>query len=248
MTGDDSILLKYLNPHVIAVATVHPPEAATAYYHPSSMNRDDSFSPPSQSVMTVTFIDSLSGRTLHRVSHVNGAAPVHATFVDSSSSFVVTYWNCYAKRIELSSISLFDGLVESNALHPFATAATSSTMQQLQRSRNFSSFSAPLPLAMQRTYWLPKISVSGIQTTSTNAAITNKKVLIATSGGQLLSFDMRLISPRRPLTVATQSEKEVGLMQHHPLVLIQPMTAVVTLDQGDTMCDDRFCYLMLYIC
>lgn len=201
----------------------------------------------SSGILTISFIDGISGRILHRISHINGAAPVNGIFLDSSS-FVLSYWNYNAKRTELSSISLYDGLVDRNSLHPFATSGTSTIMQQLERSSNFSSFVASSPLAMQRTYWLPKWSITSMQTTTTTASITNKNVLLTTTNGQLLSLDLRHISPRRPLTAATKAEAEEGLMQYHPLLLLQPTNAVLSIDQGsNALSNHRYLLSLIFL-
>lgn len=212
---------------MMIVASVHPPVASKSYQSldTSSPAYDDL---ASQSTLYLTLIDSASGKVIHRVTHENGAAPVNAVIIENN--IVVTYWNSKAKRTELSSISLFEGMADKYALHPLASSQNSATIQQLERNSNFSSFTSPAPLSMQRSYILPK-AVDGLALTVTSHGISNKNILFVLSSGQLVSVDMRLISPRRPLTEPTPSEKEEGLQKYHPIIFLNPQS-YVTLDQA----------------
>lgn len=56
------------------------------------------------------------------------------------------YWNWnQAKRTELSSLALFEGMVDKYGLTPFATVA-SAAQARAQTGDKFSSFSAQTPL------------------------------------------------------------------------------------------------------
>jgi len=86
-----------------------------------------------------------------------------------------------------------------------------------------SSFSAGVaPLTVQKTFILPR-PVSAMQSTLTAKGITNK---LALSNGQVFDLDMKQIHPRRPLTDATQAEKEEGLMKYNPYVVLSPLSAL----------------------
>ncbi|RHY78565.1 hypothetical protein DYB30_000035 [Aphanomyces astaci] len=92
--GDDSLLLKYLNPHLFGVATI-----------------DD------HRVLHVSLIDGVSGRIVHRVKHRDAAEPVH--LVQSENWLVYSYWNTKSKRTELVSLTLVEGGVPANGLNPW---------------------------------------------------------------------------------------------------------------------------------
>jgi ER membrane protein complex subunit 1 len=227
LLGDDSILLKYRNPHFMVLASIHSSAAESSSYNASSLSDDAHAS----SMLILTLIDTVNARVLHRIEHMHGSEPVQGSFVDGNS-FVVSYWNSKAKRTELSSVSLFEGLVDRYSLNPLATPATSTTMQQLHRNSNASAFSSSPPLVMQRTYWLPKVMVTGLHTTVTTAGITNKNIIASLNTGQLIMLDMRLINARRPTTTATAAEKEEGLQEYHPMILLQAAQSYISLNQG----------------
>ncbi|RHY35446.1 hypothetical protein DYB32_000109 [Aphanomyces invadans] len=89
--GDDSLLLKYLNPHLFGIATL-----------------DD------QGVLHVSLIDGVSGRVVHRVKHRDAAEPVH-----SENWVVYSFWSTKSKRTELVSLTLVEGGVPATGLNPW---------------------------------------------------------------------------------------------------------------------------------
>ncbi|KAJ0411416.1 hypothetical protein ATCC90586_007076 [Pythium insidiosum] len=62
ITGDDSLLLKYLNPHMFGLATIAMENFEGGH--------------KSTSVLYVSLIDAVSGRIIHRVRHMHGSEPV----------------------------------------------------------------------------------------------------------------------------------------------------------------------------
>jgi len=76
--GDDSLLLKYLNPHLVAVVT----EGALA----APNNASDA-----STALYVSLVDTVSARVLHRVQHVTASGP--ASIVMSENWVVYSYWN-----------------------------------------------------------------------------------------------------------------------------------------------------------
>ena len=83
--GDQSLLLKYLNPHAVALAT------------------------KSSSGLHLTLMDSISAHVLYRVFLVNGEEPVNLALVENH--IVCSYWNRKALRTEVSSTVLYEGMV-----------------------------------------------------------------------------------------------------------------------------------------
>jgi len=70
--GDDSVLLKYLNPHMTAVITL------------SSSNSGDD-------MMVITLIDTVTGKIIVRIEQENAVAPIHSLIIENH--VIVTYWN-----------------------------------------------------------------------------------------------------------------------------------------------------------
>lgn len=73
--GDDSVLLKYLNPHMSAVVTL---SLSTV-----SSSQED--------MMFVSLIDTITGKIIMRIEQENAAAPIHSLIMENH--VVVTYWN-----------------------------------------------------------------------------------------------------------------------------------------------------------
>lgn len=121
------------------------------------------------------------------------------------------------KRSELTSIALFDGVIDkyevSPVMHSYSTAAATSKYRARNRDTSASSkpngsgsgpktsafSSALVPLHIEKTYVLPRL-VTALSHTISARGIANKNVLVALSNGQVFSVDMRQIHPRRPLT------------------------------------------------
>jgi hypothetical protein len=214
--GDDSLLIKYYNPHTVFIVT------ATHSTYPKEGIDEQS----KQESLQGTLLDTISGKIIYRITHDGGSGPVKAVLVENFIFY--SYWNSIAKRTELSSIALYEGMVERFGLNPFKSTSSSPSLQQLSRDSQFSAFNAAPPIGIQKTYLLQR-GVSTLQHTKTANGVANKHILIATTNGQVFAFDMRQIHPRRPIQDPTQAEKAEGLQKYSPFILFNPQTAV-TLD------------------
>jgi len=94
----------------------------------------------------------------------------------------------------------------------------------------FSSWSAPLPVALQRSFALGKPIVS-LSATVTARAVASKHVLVGIAPGQVAALDRRLLDPRRPSLddasdraqrQAVQRELDEGLQPYQPYLPLQP--------------------------
>lgn len=93
MLGDDSLLLKYLNPHLLVVATSHNVTATSS----TGMRK-------SVRMITIRVIDSVSGNVLDARSHSNARPPV---LIDTQENWVqYTYWNAKVAKIAHPHLSL----------------------------------------------------------------------------------------------------------------------------------------------
>ena len=215
--GDDSLLLKYLNTHVMLIASVSPPDAAEAYF---SAQEDRA---AAEIRLHLTLVDVVSAKVIYRGSLESATAPVHAIIVENS--IVVTFWNAKAKRCEMSSIALFEGVIDRYGLSPFAPKQSAAAAGKAIQNKNFSSFASTAPLAMQKTYVIPK-AVTAFHHTVTTQGIANKNLLVGLSSGQVYAVDARQISPRRPLTETSPAEREEGLGLFQPFAQLLPLQAV----------------------
>lgn len=188
ITGDDSLLIKYLNPNLIGFATLTP-ETADA-----------------SSVLQVSLLDTVAGRIIHRVRHVNAAGPVR--MVQSENWLVYSFWDTKEKRTEMISLSLFDGAVGMHSLNPWKRPAWTSSR---------SSFDSKAPFVLQKSFIYPtKITSLGV--TVTSHGITPQSVLVGMETGQIFKLVRNFIDPRQPEKPLTPEEQAEGLMMYSPLV------------------------------
>lgn len=101
-------------------------------------------------------------------------------------------------------MALFDGVIDNTELTPFASSRARSGSAYLSSAAANealpkSAYSAVTPIAMQKTYVLPR-SVTALQHTVTAQGLSNKNILVATQNGQVYSVDMRQVHPRRPFS------------------------------------------------
>ncbi|KAI9907941.1 hypothetical protein PsorP6_003227 [Peronosclerospora sorghi] len=190
ITGDDSLLIKYLNPNLIGVATI--------------ATRDDDKMP---SMLYVSLIDSVAGRILHRVRHAHASGPVQ--LVQSENWVVYSYWNARDKRTEMVSLALFEGAVGTYALNPWKRPFA----WPLTRS----SFDPKAPIVLAKSFIYPtKITSLGV--TVTAHGITPPCVLVGMETGQIFQLSRSDIDPRQPERPLTPDEEAEGLSTYAPLV------------------------------
>ena len=155
--GDNSLLLKYTNPHMVLVVTrktarsqpvssrggpggpggamVVPEDGSTTAAAAagggdsgggdSGGDSGDSNSASGESSLEdgryglhVTLIDTVSSQVVYRSFIADGTTPVAAAIVENN--VFVSYWSTAAHRTELSSLALFEGMIDKSARGPFS--------------------------------------------------------------------------------------------------------------------------------
>ena len=220
--GDDSLLLKYINPHVAVIVTMSgeqpgPPgtlaKAATKVQTPkkrkpvgagdtANTNASENDEMPN---MFVNVVDSVSGRVLYRASHANAdeASPVAA--VISENWIVYSFVNQKTRRAELGVLTLHEGMIHSKGLTAFTSP---------EQAMSFSSFNAreSKPVVLPKTYSFPK-AITALGATSTRSGISNRKILIASADGKITAVERKMLETRRPTGEVKEAEKKEGLFQ-----------------------------------
>ena len=199
--GDDSLMLKHLNPHLAAVALV------------SSEESEDSGT--KKQTMTVSLIDTVTGRVVQRFFHKNCAGPVKIT--QSENWIFYSYWNLKARRTEISSIALYDGAIDAHALNPWTMLPKIVQNDNKALDTSFSSYDSEQPVILQKTFIFPNgiTCLSGVYTV---AGVTEKQLLIGTVSGQIYSLDRRFLDPRRPVGKPSKSDQTEGLAPYAPVL------------------------------
>jgi len=199
--GDDSLLLKYQNANMRVVVS-------------SSRGVDEG-----PSILFITAVDTVSGRIIYRANHMDAEGPVCAVVVENN--IIVSFWNNKAKRSEISSITLIEGMVDRHDLGPFGFANGKHNSRTEKAKHLFSSFSQETAIALNKTFIMPRPVVAMHQSITANG-ISNKDIIIAFENGQVYTLDRRQIDPRRPINPPVQRDLTEGLRQYSPFVFMNP--------------------------
>jgi len=197
--GDHSLLLKYLNEHVVAVTSVN----------------DADFS------LTVHLIDAVTGKLLHSRVHAYGSEPVSA--VVSENWVVYSYFNTKVKRTEVGSIALYEGSVGKKDLNGWSEPSCAPNCLSTRRS---SLEESKAPIAMTQGFIFPD-GIRALSTTTTLHGITNVDFLLALRSGKIMSMSKRLLDPRRPVdSKLSEADKREKLVQYHPHLPFMPQKVI----------------------
>nr|CCA25944.1 conserved hypothetical protein [Albugo laibachii Nc14] len=93
VTGDDSLLLKYTNPHTFAFASI------------------------SKETLAVHLVDGVTGRLVFRAHHNSDSKAI--SMAQSENWFVYAFWNAERKMTQVASVLFFDGAIGSHELNPW---------------------------------------------------------------------------------------------------------------------------------
>ena len=190
--GNDGLLIKYLNPHVIVVAALQ------------------------QTTLLVYMLDTVTGHIVRQYKHKDASLPIN---VDRSENWAfVTYYNLEGRRTEISSIAMYEGEIEPDELNPWSkTPLTLQDDQNNDIGTSFSSFSAPDPVVLQKTFIFPE-GIKTMVTTQSKRGITNKHLVMGLVSDQMLLLDRRILDPRRPTDKPTPDDMKEGLFQYSPII------------------------------
>ncbi|KAI3695762.1 hypothetical protein L1987_78762 [Smallanthus sonchifolius] len=205
MIADEDVMYKYISKNMLFVATVSPKASGPI-----------GSATPDESVLVVYLVDTVTGRILHRMTHLGSQGPVHAVL--SENWVVYHYFNLRAHRYEMSVLEIYDQ----------SRAENKDVLKLIVGKHNLttpvSSYSRPEVTTKSQSYFFTH-SVKAISVTSTAKGITSKHLLIGTIGDQVLALDKRFVDPRRSLN-PTQAEKEEGLLPLTDALPIIPQSYV----------------------
>jgi len=263
-TGDDSLLLKYLNPHMAVIVTMsedtiskeedeeHDEDSFTSVLNSastssspsalksmkkSSSTRSSSSSDTKSSSDTtpevakdapnlfVNVVDTVSGRVLYRASHANAqASTTNVPVVVNENWIMYSFFNEKTRRTELGVLSLYEGMIPKTGITAFQSA---------EQSEKFSSLDArdSKPVVMAKTYGIAK-PITAMGVTSTKGGISARHMILATGDDKIMSFDRRVMDPRRPVGDLRDAEKTEGLKQYSPLL---PLVSLMTPSHNQTI-------------
>jgi hypothetical protein len=188
VTGSGHVLHKYINPHLIGVAT---------------LNQENQLARS----LDVYLIDSVTGETVYHTSHPYSEGPVHLAIDDNLVFY--HYTNQKTKRYEAAIIELYsnDTSIEQSLV--------SALVHLNSRSKDFSAYQLPKPFALRQSYVFPT-GISAVGISKTKLGITSKQMLFGLTSGQILAMNKKIMDARRPLGAATAADAEEGLAPYDP--------------------------------
>lgn len=147
--GDKSLFLKYLNPNMAVVVTESVDLSGSSVDIDVNASSTEEYNGVLKR-LTVSVIDTVTGNVIYRYLIPNGGGGVGMVKAEIiEHNVIVTYWNNKAQRTELSSLTLYEGMVSKTGLGPM-------TSLQSPASVSISSFTSPQPIGLQKTFILPK--------------------------------------------------------------------------------------------
>lgn len=239
--GDQSLLLKYINPHLaVVITTTTAAESArkdafgrafldqnakqTKTVQSQKRKPAGAGTPPEEQNtlptseqedpnLFVNVLDTVSGRVLYRISHSQAIlSSVQPTVVVSENWIFYTFVNSRTRRAELGVLSLYEGMVDSKGL-----AALHHKPDQLTQFSSLENVREAKPVVLAKTFALPK-PVTAMGVTATRGGISGKRLILATLDGSVFTVDRKILDPRRPMGPLKEAEKLEGLRQYSELV------------------------------
>jgi hypothetical protein len=241
--GDDSLLLKYLNPHLAVIVTMKSSTAkmesdgeaflfddrsktgaggSKQKRKPTGVTQSGeevtSTSNEEKPNLFVNLVDTVSGRIIHRVSHTNARARPQPKVIISENWVFYAFTNEKTKKAELGVLSLYEGMIDSKGLTAFTSPDQTTSFSSLDARES-------KPVVLAKVFSLPK-AMTALGVTTTRAGISGRRLVLAGIDGQIHAVDRRILEPRRPLGQLKESEKKEGLMQYHELVQLPSLMSL----------------------
>ncbi|KAB0796589.1 hypothetical protein PPYR_10650 [Photinus pyralis] len=143
--ADRSVLYKYVNPNLLAIATL----------------MED---PIHKQVLSIYLVDGVTGLIVYSAAHKRVAKPIH--LVHSENWLVYSYYNARFRRVEFAAVELYEGPTQSNS-----TSFSSHSVSQLPHPENQAYIFPGTPLAMHATMTERGITNKHILVALSNGAV-----------------------------------------------------------------------------
>lgn len=235
--GDDSLLLKYINPHLAVVLTMVSDEEnqsitlmATNLQEqggkkprkPAGVGTPDPNTDPAKDQkvpnMFVNLVDTVSGRLLYRTSHAEVDRNRKMSVVITENWVVYTFVNKITRRTEIGVLTLHEGMIDKKGLTFFSTPEQTSSFSSLDARES-------KPVVLSKTYAFSK-AVSALGVTSTRQGISSQNILLAGADGSLTALPRLMLETRRPMGEAKPNEKKEGLLPYRELIPAVPLQSL----------------------
>lgn len=225
--GDESLLLKYINPHLAVIITMSESENQVDSKIAQSIDKENgkkqtrkpagagevstsTTTGKNELNMFVNVIDTVSGRVLHRASHSNADSSKDVSALISENWVVYSFVNAVTRRTELGVLTLHEGMIDSKGLTMFSSPEQTTT---------FSSFDTreSKPVVLAKLYTYPK-AITALGATATLGGISSRKIIVASADGKISELDRKMLETRRPVGDVKDEEKKEGLVAYKELI------------------------------
>lgn len=228
--ADRSVLFKYINPNLGFVLAEGESDGSR-----NSLASGQQQQQPSRTFVNVYLVDLVTGRVIFAATHKRVGPPYHV--VHSENWAVYSYYNEKSRRMEMSSLELFEGKEQrssSNSNNNVSSSLSSSLLSSSSWSSQASSSSSGTfsslkdrvsPLVERQSFILGPAAggVSALVDTKTGKGITAKHILMAAAGtGAIYDVPRHLLDPRRPNPATPPEEREYGVPPYVPELQLGP--------------------------
>ncbi|KAJ2783840.1 hypothetical protein GGI15_002445 [Coemansia interrupta] len=200
--GDRSVLYKYLNPHLITLAT--------------RVGKAESSSHGIGIYMVDRVTGSLLYSTVHANAHVTAKQPFLA--IQSENRVIYQFW-------QEGSPAAAGSTGHSDAVRGYVTVVAdlyeSDKPDTRDESRAFSSYDLLLPHVITEAFVAPE-AASALGVTRTGSNISTRDVVFGLASGKLLSLPDQMFDARRPKRAATKDEQAEGLVPYAAPLALDP--------------------------
>ncbi|KAJ3292412.1 hypothetical protein HDU79_001438 [Rhizoclosmatium sp. JEL0117] len=237
--GNRSVLYKYLNPNLLALATLRETKSTSNVY--------------------LYLIDTVTGSILHRASYLGaghaakGLDSIYLIQVDNS--VILSYYNHGPEAAEVLVEPEVKGSVDRDELKETAGSnkrrkkntlvskegnvvrntspnvkgyeITVLELYEMPKpdaridSDTYTSFNTQKPSILQQTFVFPA-QITAIGSTRTGAGITSREILFGLTSNQLYGVNLRILDPRRPTGPITSEDKEEMLFPYRATIDYNP--------------------------
>ncbi|KAJ2726118.1 hypothetical protein GGI07_000757 [Coemansia sp. Benny D115] len=211
--GDRRVLYKYLNPHLLTVAT-----RFTATLENQQL----------QQGLGVYLVDRVSGRLLHSSVHMGAHESLTRPFlaVQAENRIVYQFW-------QEGSPSVPGVRQSSQSVRGWITVVSDLYESDQPDTRHSSaqetSLDLQLPYVVSAAFAAPE-AATALGVTRTGSRITTRDVLFGLASGKLLALPDQMLDPRRPRgRQPTKDEQAEGLIPYQPAL---PLDAKRVLSHG----------------
>jgi len=209
--GNRNVLYKYLNPNVLAVATIKPDEVYT-------------------SVLSVYLIDTVKGSVIHHSYYEGGGETsiMKPKIAQYENMVICAFWNHGAplttEEQDKETKKLRKHIKKGSQVVVFELYE-SEIENQKDPNQEFSSYNYLQPYIVSKSYLFDN-AITSIGVTTTRNGIANREVIVSLDNNELYGIHPIFLNARRKISPPTNEDKQEGLIQYRPGIPINPKSII----------------------